>query len=67
MKKMMILVCMLATMTVNAQEVNKATVQSQANAAAAAKGDLKKVDTGKKLWKLSGVTGIIQRPEPEGL
>ena len=58
MKKMMILVCMLATMTVNAQEVNKATVQSQANAAAAAKGDLKKVDTGKKLWKLSGVTGM---------
>ena len=55
---MMILVCMLATMTVNAQEVNKATVQSQANAAAAAKGDLKKVDTGKKLWKLSGVTGM---------
>lgn len=57
-KKVLILMSVLATMTVSAQEVNKSTVQSQANAAAAAKGDLKKVDTGDKLWKFSGVAGL---------
>lgn len=58
MKKAMIMVCMMAAMTVHAQEVNKATVQSQANAAADAQKDLKKVDTGEKEWKFSGVTGL---------
>lgn len=58
MKKLMILVCMLAASSVHAQDVNKSTVQSQANAAADASKDLKKVDTGEKLWKFSGVTGL---------
>ena len=58
MKKMMMMMCMMATLSANAQEVNKATVQSQANAAADAQKDLKKVDTGEKVWKFSGVTGL---------
>ena len=57
-KTIMILMCLVGLMTANAQEVNKATVQDQAKAAAAAQGDLKKVDTGEKLWKFSGVTGL---------
>ncbi len=47
-----------AAVTAGAQEVNKSTVQSQANAAADAQKDLKKVDTGEKLWKFSGVAGL---------
>lgn len=57
-KRIMIFMSVLIPMVISAQEVNKATVQSQANAAAAAKGDLKKVDTGDKLWKISGSTGL---------
>lgn len=58
MKKLMILVCMMAAMTASAQEVDKAKVEAQANAAADAQKDLKKVDTGDKAWKFSGVTGL---------
>lgn len=57
-KNIIILMCAIASMTANAQEVDKSTVQTQANAAAAAQGDLKKVDTGDKSWKFSGVTGL---------
>ncbi len=57
-KRILILMSVLASMSVSAQEVNKSTVQGQANAAAAAKGDLKKVDTGDKLWKFNGVAGL---------
>ena len=52
------MVCMLLSTAAYAQNVDKAKVQSQANAAKAAQGDLKKVDTGEKLWKFSGVTGL---------
>ncbi len=58
MKILLIISCFLTAMSAQAQEVNKETVQKQANAAAAAQGDLKKVDTGEKLWKFSGVTGL---------
>lgn len=59
MKKIIFTACLLmATMASQAQDVDKAKVQSQANAAAAAKDGLKKVDTGEKNWKLSGVTGL---------
>lgn len=58
MKKILVMACMMVAMTAGAQEVDKNKVQSQANAAAAAQGDLKKVDTGEKLWKFSGVTGL---------
>lgn len=50
--------CILATMNVNAQEVDKALVQKQANAAVDAQKDLKKVDTGDEHWKFSGSTGL---------
>lgn len=49
---------MAAAMVAHAQDVDKAKVQSQAAAAADAQADLKKVDTGEKLWKFSGVTGL---------
>ncbi len=59
MKKIIFTACLLmATVATQAQVVDKAKVQSQANAAAAAKDGLKKVDTGEKNWKLSGVTGL---------
>lgn len=58
MKKIMMIACLMAAMTVQAQDVDKTKVQTQAAAAAAAKDDLKKVDTGEKLWKVSGVTGL---------
>ncbi len=58
MKKFMMMVCMLAATTLSAQVVDKAKVQSQANAAKSAQDGLKKVDTGEKLWKFSGVAGL---------
>ena len=54
----MMLACLAAAMTAHAQDVDKTKVQSQADAAAAAQGDLKKVDTGDNCWKFSGVTGL---------
>jgi hypothetical protein len=59
MKKIAFVACMIAsTMVANAQEVDKEKVQTQAEAAADAKKDLLKVDTGEKIWKFSGVTGL---------
>lgn len=58
MKKLFLLACMMATLTASAQDVDKTKVQNQANAAADAQKDLKKVDTGEKDWKFSGVTGL---------
>ena len=48
----------LCASVVSAQEVNKATVESQAKACRTAAADLKKVDTGEKAWKFSGVVGL---------
>lgn len=50
--------CLISALAINAQEVNKATVQNQATAAQKAKDDLKKVDTGEKAWKFTGVVGL---------
>ena len=58
MKKTLIIACLLTASAAMAQEVDKATVQTQANAAAAAEDGLKKVDTGEKAWKFSGSTGL---------
>ena len=58
MKKILLAVCLMAGLTASAQEVDKNKVQSQANAAAGAVNDLKKADTGDKVWKFSGVTGL---------
>ena len=51
-------IALLSTVSVLAQEVNKATVESQAKAAQTAAADLKKVDTGEQAWKFSGVVGL---------
>ena len=59
MKKIMFFACMMTSaMMANAQEVDKEKVQTQAEAAAEAKKALKEVDTGDKIWKFSGVTGL---------
>ena len=54
----MFLACMMAATMAHAQEVDKEKVQTQAEAAAEAKKALKEVDTGDKIWKFSGVTGL---------
>lgn len=58
LKSILFVLCMGAFVAANAQEVDKATVQKQADAAASAAGDLKKVDTGEKDWKFSGAVGL---------
>lgn len=58
MKKILLTLCLMAGLTASAQEVDKSKVQNQANAAAGAIGDLKKVNTGDKAWKFSGATGL---------
>ena len=51
-------VCTLAAVSLSAQTVDKATVTSNADAAAKAAADLKKVDTGDKAWKFDGSLGL---------
>lgn len=58
LKTLCFALCALAATAVSAQEVDKATVQKQAAAAASAAGDLKKADTGEKDWKFSGAVGL---------
>lgn len=53
-----LLVCTLAAVSLSAQTVDKATVTSNADAAAKAAADLKKVDTGDKAWKFDGSLGL---------
>lgn len=53
-----LLVCTLAAVSLSAQTVDKATVTSNADAAAKAATDLKKVDTGDKAWKFDGSLGL---------
>ena len=49
---------MIATSSVYAQDVDKATVTGNADAAKSAGDALKKVDTGEKAWKFDGVVGL---------
>ncbi len=53
-----LLVCTLAAVSLSAQTVDKATVTGNADAAAKAATDLKKVDTGDKAWKFDGSLGL---------
>lgn len=53
-----LLLCTLAAVSLSAQTVDKATVTSNADAAAKAATDLKKVDTGEKAWKFDGSLGL---------
>jgi hypothetical protein len=58
MRKLFLSLCTLAAVTLSAQTVDKATVTSNADAAAKAASDLKKVDTGEKAWKFDGSLGL---------
>ncbi|MBQ7209694.1 MAG: DUF3078 domain-containing protein [Paludibacteraceae bacterium] len=57
-KTLFFALCIIGTLSLNAQEVDKATVTTNAEAAKTAVDDLKKVDTGKKAWKFDGVVGL---------
>lgn len=41
-----------------AQDIDKAKVEASSSAAKAARGDLQKIDTGDKAWKFSGTLGL---------
>ncbi len=51
-------ICLLATLTINAQQVDKAKVTGNAEAAAKAGDDLKKLEDGEKAWKFDGTIGL---------
>ena len=50
--------CLLAAMTMTAQEVDKAVVTGNADAAAKAGADLQKLEEGEKAWKFDGTLGL---------
>ena len=50
--------CLLAAMTMTAQEVDKAVVTGNAEAAAKAGADLQKLEEGEKAWKFDGSVGL---------
>ena len=51
-------ICLVAALTINAQEVDKAKVTGNAEAAAKAGDDLKKLEEGEKAWKFDGTIGL---------
>ena len=50
--------CLLAALTMNAQQVDKAKVTGNAEAAAKAGADLQKLEEGEKAWKFDGTIGL---------
>ena len=50
--------CLMAALTLNAQDVDKAKVTGNADAAAKAGDDLKKLDAAEKAWKFDGTVGL---------
>lgn len=48
----------LSALTINAQDVDKATVTGNADAAAAAGADLQKLENAEKAWKFDGTIGL---------
>lgn len=50
--------CLMAALTMTAQEVNKAVVTGNADAAAKAGDDLKKLGEAEKAWKFDGTVGL---------
>ena len=50
--------CLLAALTMTAQEVDKAKVTGNAEAAAKAGDDLKKLENAEKAWKFDGTVGL---------
>lgn len=57
-KFLSVALCLLAALTINAQEVDKAKVTGNAEAAAKAGEDLKKLEDGEKAWKFDGTVGL---------
>ena len=50
--------CLFGTMMMTAQEVDKAVVTGNAEAAAKAGADLQKIEEGEKAWKFDGTVGL---------
>ena len=50
--------CMMAALSMSAQEVDKAVVTENAEAAAKAGDDLKKLEQAEKAWKFDGTVGL---------
>ena len=57
-KFLSVALCLMAALTMNAQDVDKAKVTGNAEAAAKAGGDLKKLEEGEKAWKFDGTVGL---------
>ncbi len=57
-KFLSVALCLMAALTMNAQDVDKAKVTGNAEAAAKAGGDLKKLEDGEKAWKFDGTVGL---------
>ena len=50
--------CLMAALTIAAQDVDKATVTGNADAAAKAGADLQKLENAEKAWKFDGTVGL---------
>lgn len=57
-KHFIMAVCMIGTVSMYAQDVDKSTVTDNADAAKAAADALKKLEAGEKAWKFDGVVGL---------
>ena len=57
-KFLSVALCLIAALTMTAQEVDKAKVTKNADAAAKAGEDLKKLESGDKAWKFDGTVGL---------
>lgn len=57
-KFLSVALCLMAALTMNAQDVDKALVTDKAAAAEKAAGDLKKLEEGEKAWKFDGTIGL---------
>lgn len=57
-KILSVALCLMAALTIAAQDVDKATVTGNADAAAAAGADLKKLENADKAWKFDGTVGL---------
>ena len=57
-KFLSVAICLLAALTMTAQDVDKATVTGNADAAAKAGADLQKLENAEKAWKFDGTVGL---------
>ena len=57
-KILSVALCLMTALTIAAQDVDKATVTGNADAAAAAGNDLKKLENAEKAWKFDGTIGL---------